>query len=305
MATLYGQNFRLLTYDSVAGKYKCVGMATNCTVNLNTNTEEASTKDDVGMASKPEIVSKSWQVSVESLSVADAGAMLTAIKNMQLFTLVWDEVSTVDNQTPQQASFSYKGDAYLNDMTLQLDDRANCTKSLQFTGNGALESQPDIEESFAEISAGSYTKGQNVRLFLSDDNTTTPVKVLAAPQSLSLHVSVSLETTTTKDTDGDWVVQEPTGISYDISTSGLVRSGDTITSSVAALDLGDLQGIYEDASPVKWQIANTSGANNRTKGSIIASGSVILASLNIQAQNRQAAKFDASFNGWGNYTVGA
>lgn len=304
MATLYGQNFRILTYDTAVAKFKCVGMATNCTVNLSTNTEESSTKDDTGMASKPEIVSKSWQVSVESLSIADAGAMLTAIKSMQAFTLLWDEVSTTDNQTPEEATYSRKGSAYLNDLTLQLDDRANATKSLQFTGNGVLETVTTTP-AFEEISAGSYTKGQYVRLFLGEDNTTTPVKVIAAPQSLSLHVSVSLETTTTKDTTGDWVVQEPTGISYDISTSGLVRSGDTITSSVAAIDLAALQTIYEGASPVKWQIANVSGANNRTKGAIIASGSVILATLNIQAQNRQAAKFDASLNGWGDYTVGA
>jgi len=304
MATLYGQNFRILTYDTSESKFKCVGMATNCTVNLNTNTEEASTKDDTGMATKPEVVSKSWQVSVESLSIADAGAMLTAIKSMTPFTLLWDEVSTTDNQTPEEATFSRKGSAYLNDLTLQLDDRANATKSLQFTGNGALETVTTTP-AFEEISAGSYTKGQFVRLFLGTDNTTTPVKVLIAPQSLSLHVSLSLETTTTKDTQGDWVVQEPTGISYDISTSGLVRSGDTITSAVQAIDLSTLQTIYEGASPVKWQIANTSGANNRTKGSVIASGSAILSSLTITAQNRQAAKYDATLTSWGDFTVGA
>ena len=185
MATLYGQNFRILTYDSVASKFKCVGMATNCTVNLNTNTDEASTKDDVGMAAKPEIVSKSWQVSVESLSIADAPAMLTAIKAMQPFTLLWDETSTTDNKTPLENAVSRKGSAYLNDLTLQLDDRANATKSLQFTGNGPLETVTSTP-AFEEISAGSSTKGQYVRLFLGQDNTTTPVKVLAAPQSLSL-----------------------------------------------------------------------------------------------------------------------
>ena len=304
MATLKGQNFRILTYDATDEVFKCVGMASSCTVNLNTNTEEASTKDDVGMAAKPEIISKSWQVSVESLSIADAAAMLTAIKSFTPFTLLWDENTPTDNQTPEQAAFCRKGQAYLNDITLQLDDRANCSKNLQFTGNGALETVTTAP-AFEEISAGSYTKGQFVRLFLGTDNTTTPVKVLAAPQSLSLHVSVSLEQTTTKDTTGDWVVQEPTGISYDISTSGLVRSGDTITSSVAAIDLAALQTIYEGAKPVKWQIANTSGANNRTKGAVICSGSVILSSLNISAQNRQAAKYDASLNGWGEYTVGA
>ena len=78
MATLKGQNFRILTYDATASKYKVVGMATSCTVTLNANTDDAGTKDDVGMAQKPTVTSKSWQVSVESLNVTDVAAMLTA-----------------------------------------------------------------------------------------------------------------------------------------------------------------------------------------------------------------------------------
>ena len=50
MATLKGQNFRILTYDTTESKFKCIGMATNCTVTLNGNTEDASTKDDVSNA---------------------------------------------------------------------------------------------------------------------------------------------------------------------------------------------------------------------------------------------------------------
>lgn len=304
MATLYGQNFRILTYDTAASKFKCVGMATNCTVTLTGNTEDASTKDDVALAAKPDVVSKSWQVSVESLSVADAGAMLTAIKSLTPFTLLWDEVSTTDNQTPEEAAYSRKGSAYLNDLTLQFDDRTNSTKSLQFQGTGELETISSTP-AFEAISAGSYTKGQFIRLFLSSDNTTTPVKVLAAPKSLSIHVSVSLEDATTKDTTGSWTVQEPTGISYDISTNALIKSGETITSSVAAMTLSDLQTIYEGMSPVKWQIANVSGDNNRTKGAVIVSGSAVLSNLAISAQNRQVARYDATLNGYGAYTVGA
>ena len=303
MATLKGQNFRILTYDTTASKFKCIGMASSCTVNLTANTDDASTKDDIGGAQKPTVTSKSWQVSVESLSVADTAAILTAIKSYQKFTLLWDEVSTTDNQTPEEAGFARTGSAYLNDVTFNFNDRENATKSLQFTGVGQL-AKVTTTPAFEAITPSSvYTKGQFIRLFLGSDNTATPAKVIASAKSLSFHVSLSLEDATTKDTTGDWVVQEPTGISYDISTSGLVRSGDTITSTVQAIDLAALQSIYEGAAPVKWQIAHVSGANNRTKGNVIVSGSVILATLNIQAQNRQAAKFDASFNGWGNYTV--
>ena len=119
------------------------------------------------------------------------------------------------------------------------------------------------------------------------------------------HVSMQLEDATTKDTTGDWQVQEPTGLSYDISTSALVRSGDTITSSVAGKNLSDISSIYEASAPVKWLIANVSGDNNRTKGAVIASGSAIITQLTINAANKQNATYDTQLSGYGIYTVGA
>ena len=301
---LKGQNIRILTFDSTASKFKCVGMATNCTVTLTNNTEDASTKDDVGMAAKPTMTSQGWSVSVESLDVSDAAAMLTAIKSLTPFTLMWDETSTTDNQTGEQATFARKGSAYLNDATFNFNDRENATKSLQFTGSGALETISSTP-SYEAVSASAYTKGQFVRLFLSSDNTTAPAKVIAAAKSLSLHVSMTLEDATTKDTTGNWQIQEPTGLSYDISTSALVRGNDTITSAVAAQDLASIESIYEAGTPVKWKICNVSGDNQRTAGAVIASGSVLLTQLTLNGPNRQNATYTAQLNGYGPYTVGA
>ena len=302
MATLKGQNFRIL--HQVGDEFKCIGMATNCTVTLNGNTEDANTKDDVSNAAKPTVISKSWQVSVESMEVADAAAILTAIKSLQPFTLVWDETNTADNQAPVAAAFARKGQAYLSDVSFSFNDRENSTKSLQFTGSGALEAL-DTAPTYAAIAPSTYTKGQYVRLFLGSDNTATPAKVIASAKSLSLHVSMSMEDATTKDTTGDWQVQEPVGLSYDISTSALMRSGDTVTSSVAGNTLADVMSIYEASEPVKWQIAAVSGTNNRDKGAVIASGSVVITSLTLNGPNRQNATYDAQLNGYGIYTVGA
>lgn len=304
MATLKGQNFRILTYDSTASKFKVVGMATSCTVNLNTNTDDGGTKDDVGMAQKPNVTSKSWQVSVESLNVSDVAAMLTAIKSLTPFTLLWDETSTTDNQTAEGATFARKGQAFLSDATFNFNDRENSSKSLQFSGSGALEVL-DTTPAVEAISAGSYTKGQFVRLFLGSDNTVTPAKVIAGAKQLSLHVSMTLEDATTKDTAGDWTIQEPTQLAFDISTTALVRSNDTITSAVQSQGLSDLETIYEASNPVKFQIANVSGANQRTKGAVIISGSVIIASLHANASAKQNADYTAQLTGYGAYTVGA
>lgn len=149
------------------------------------------------------------------------------------------------------------------------------------------------------------TKGQFIRLFLGSDNTTAPAKVIAAAKQLSLHVSCTVENATTKDTAGDWDVQEVTAVNFDISTTALVRSGEPITSQVAAQGLADIETIYENGTPVKFQIANVSGANNRTKGSVIISGSVVLTQLSLNAPNKNNADYTAQLSGYGDYTVGA
>ena len=304
MGTLKGQNFRICIFDSTAEKYKVIGMATGCTVTLTNNTDDGSHKDIVGAAAMPTVTSKSWQVSCESLNVADAAAMLTAIKSMQPMTLMWDETATSDNQTRAKATFARKGSAYLNDVTFNFNDRENSTKSLQFQGSGPLQTVA-ASEATQIISLGSYTKGQYVRLFLSSDNTAAPSTVIAAAKSLSLHVSLTLEDATTKDTAGDWQIQEPTALSYDISTGALVRSGETITSQVGGKTLADLESIHEAGTPVKWKISNVGGDNNRTASSTIVSGSVILTQLTLNGPNRQNADYTAQLQGYGEYVVAA
>ena len=304
MPTLKGQNFRICVFDFTAEKYKVIGMATGCTVTLTNNTDDASHKDIVGAAAMPTVVSKSWSVSCDSLNVADAAAMLTAIKSMQPMTLMWDETSTSDNQTRAKATFARKGSAYLNDVTFQFDDRTNSQKSLQFQGSGPLQTVA-ASEATEVIAIGSYTKGQFVRLFLSSDNSAAPAAVIAAAKSLSLHVSMTLEDASTKDTSGEWTIQEPTALSYDISTGALVHSGETITSAVGAKGFADLESIYETGTPVKWKIANVGGDNNRAASSTICSGSVVLQTLTVNGPNRANADYTAQLVGYGDYQVSA
>ena len=307
MATLKGQNLRIYAVDTHSGqhnmKYKVIGMATNCVVTLNSNADDAATKDDTGMASKPTVNSKSWQIQVESMNVTDVSALLTSIYESELFILKWDIAGTSDNQTAEKSSISRTGQAYLTDFTASFNDRENSVKNLQFTGVGAILNDSTTDS--AVIAAGSYTKGQTVRLFLGSDNTAAPAKVIGGAKQLSMHVSVSLENATTKDTTGDWEVQEPVGISYDITSNALVSSGETISSAVQAQGLSELETIYAAGNPVKWQIANVSGDNNRTKGTVICSGSCIIQTLTINAQNKQSATYTAQLQGYGELAVGA
>ena len=300
--TLKGQNLRIYTYEG-GDEYRVVAKSTNCTITLTGNSENASHKDIVGMAAVPTIVSKGWSVSVESLDVTDVASMLAAIKSFTPFTLRWDESSTTDNQTEVGAAFARTGQAYLNDVVFQWNDRTNSTKQLQFTGSGPLAKVTGTPVTEVIPASMAFTKGQFVRLFLGNNNTDTPSRVVAAARQLSLHISVSLETVTTKDTEGDWLVQEPTELNYDITSNALVRSGDTITSQVGAQTVAEIEDIFEAALPVQWMIANVSGANQRTKGATIVSGSVIVTSLVANGPNRQSADYTTTLTGVGDYVV--
>ncbi len=299
MASLKGQNFRICIYDTTEEKFRVIGMADSCTVTLNANTENASTKDDVGAAQKPTIVSKSWQVQVSSLNVADTGAMLTMAKSMQPVLLLWDQTSTTDNQSLEGADYARKGMAYLSDAVFQFDDRTNSTKQLQFSGASPLEALSSDETDV--IALGNYTKGQFMRLFLS--TTANPALVVAGAKSLSLHVGITLSDATTKDTDGDWQVQEPTELSYDITSGALIDSGETITSAVNGQTLSALMSNYEDEDLMYWQLAPVSGDNNRTKGAVVASGQAYITQLDINAANRQVGMYNIRLSGNGAYTV--
>ena len=277
-------------------------MATSCSVSLNANTENASTKDDVGAANKPTIVSKGWSVQVDSLNVADIKTILTVAKSMAPVLLMWDQTSTTDNQTRSKATYARKGQAYLNDCTFNFNDRENSAKSLQFSGAAPLETVGSSEATDV-IALGSYTKGQFVRLFVNDS--TNPALVVAGSKTLSLHVGITLSDATSKDTDGDWVVQEPTELSYDISSGALIDSGETITSSVNGQTISTLMAHYEDEDLMYWDIAEVSGDNNRTKGDVLVSGQAYITNLEITAQNKQAGEYRSTLTGFGAYTVPA
>ena len=295
MGTLKGQNFRIFVADMpVAG-------STSCTVTLTGNTESASTKNDMDGADKPEITSKGWSVQVESLCVLIMPMLLSAAKAMQPLRVVWDETTGQGNETPIKAAYGRQGFAFINDLNFSFNDRANATMSAQASGTGKLEKiassfNPNGSQEFA------FTKGQYVRLFLTKEEL-GEFRVIAASRNLSFHLSISLETSTTKDTVDDWIVQDATGYSYDISTSALVRSGEVISSTKEALSFNDLEEMYEASKPVSFEIANVNGQNNRDEASTIVLGEVVITQLAVSAGNKQAVSYDAQLQGYGELFV--
>lgn len=75
-------------------------------------------------------------------------------------------------------------------------------------------------------------KGQNLRLKLND-------KYVAFATDCTLHTSISLESSSTKDSTGYWTEQQLTGRSWDVSTSALY-SVDTDADGQNAEDVLDM-----------------------------------------------------------------
>lgn len=304
MATLKGQNVRILKYIS-GGQFSVYAKATSSTVTMTGNTEDASHKDIVGDAALPTIVSKSWQVQLESLEVLDMYGILSSILSREKLTIRFDETATSDNQTQQNAAYSRHGECYISDVVFNFNNRENSTKSLTLMGTGALSKDITAPVTDEITPSTSFTKGQFVRLFLGSDNTALPDSVIAYARQLAFHVSVQLENASTKDTEGgDWQIQEPVGYSYDITSSALVRSGDSISATVAGKTLANIEDIYETSTPVRFIIANTAGLNNRTMQSQIVKGSVVITNLQLTAANRQSAEYQTTLNGFGDYELG-
>ena len=299
--TLKGQNLRVLLRHGSETKYKVVAKSTSCTINITVNTEDASHKDIVSSAAMPTATSIAWNVQVESLDVTDMAAILQAIKEGTAFDLAWSETTPVNNQTPAGTNLVRTGKAFLNDATFTFNDRENSVKQIQFAGTSSLDSSDITEHAEIITVDNNFTKGQFVRLFITNGEQ----MAIAAAKGLTFHVSVQLENSTTKDTVGMWAIQEPVGLSYDISSNALVRSNDNITSSVLGASAADMQNLIQEGSTVPFQIANVSGDNNRTKGSILVSGDALITSFELSAPNRTVASYTVQMQGYGDYTVGA
>lgn len=133
---LMGQKFRVFQGSAV------IGEAVNCVITLSSNTDESSTKDDTGLSTSPSIVSKSWQVQVESLNVDDVATLIQAMKEAQTFTIGWAQTTGANNATiittGDDRIYARYGNALLTDATFNFDNRANSVKNLTFTGCGEI-----------------------------------------------------------------------------------------------------------------------------------------------------------------------
>lgn len=140
MATIKGQNLRVM----VGGK--CIAMATSCQFHVAAQLESSATKDDANNWDSNEVVGLSWDAQTDSLvTLTDNGSngelvtdIFSAMLNSTPVTLKFDQTAGTNNRTAQNAAIAKTGTAYISDISITAQNRANSTMTVQFTGTGAL-----------------------------------------------------------------------------------------------------------------------------------------------------------------------
>lgn len=146
MATIKGQNLRVMVTPPGGGTPKCIAMATSCTFHISAQVESASTKDDANDFEVNEVTGLSWDASTDSLvTLADNGTngelpqdLLSLIINKTKVTLTFDQTNGTNNRTGTNSAIKKSGEAYITDYSLTAQNRQNSTISVQFTGTGPL-----------------------------------------------------------------------------------------------------------------------------------------------------------------------
>ena len=112
----------------------------NCSVSIQGNMEDSSSKDVTGSYAKQDMVSKQWSIQVDSqdATLATLRGLITSFNSDSKITVGWDEADGANNQTAQNADFARSGSAILNDLSIVMNNRQPITYTAQFQGSGAL-----------------------------------------------------------------------------------------------------------------------------------------------------------------------
>lgn len=137
----------------------------------------------------------------------------------------------------------------------------------------------------------STIKGQNLRVMVGG-------KCIAMATSCTFHVSAQMESSSTKDSVGDFEEQEVVGLSWDASTESLV----TLTDNGSNGELPqDLLSLIINKTLVTLTFDQTAGTNNRTgqNSAIKRSGQAFLTDYALTAPNRANSTISCKFTGTG------
>ena len=282
-----GQNYRIFINDRV------VAEETSCTVTRGVDTEEAANKDLAAdstygkiSGANPVAMYKNMQFQVEAQGEGAIRLFQTALSLMNSTggNVAWGPTSGNNNRAPDVTSLKAVH-AICNDLTINAPNRQPVTCTAQFIaipGNVSPHVEPN-----PYVPSFNVLRGEFLRLFLGASGSDA---VIAQATNVSLHISLSMEDSTTKDDTSasaiklDFKSQVPTQINYDISSECIYEGG--------------LHNLTEGTT-YTWSLAKASGAGQATKGDVLASGTAMLTNLTANAPVNQSITYSGTFTGVG------
>ena len=282
-----GQNYRIFINDRV------VAEETSCTVTRGVDTEEAANKDLAAdstygkiSGANPVAIYKNMQFQVEAQGEGAIRLFQTALSLMNSTggNVAWGPTSGNNNRAPDVTSLKAVH-AICNDLTINAPNRQPVTCTAQFIaipGNVSPHT-----ESNPYVPSFNVLRGEFLRLFLGASGSDA---VIAQATNVSLHISLSMEDSTTKDDTSasairlDFKSQVPTQINYDISSECIYEGG--------------LHILIEGES-YQWSLAKASGEGQATKGDVLASGTAMLTNVTANAAVNQSITYSGTFTGVG------
>ena len=134
LTKVMGQHFRAFLSGAA------IPESTSCSISETGSMEDSTTKDTVGSYAQEQMTSKDWNVSVENLdaSLASLRALITRFNSDAKVTVGLDQTAGTQNRVAQNAPFARSGQAIMNDLSIQANNRTNIQVSCQYQGSGAL-----------------------------------------------------------------------------------------------------------------------------------------------------------------------
>ena len=148
MATIKGQNLRIMLAGPTESNPQCVAAARSCSVHLSVEMADMSTKDSEGDWAEQEPVGINWDAQVEALVIDDVETSAKHAERLvvgQKYTLLFSRTSNAaggKNRGGINSAVNLAGYAILNDLQIQSQNKQAVVATAQFTGKGDLHFSP-------------------------------------------------------------------------------------------------------------------------------------------------------------------
>ena len=137
-------------------------------------------------------------------------------------------------------------------------------------------------------------KGQNLRVLFDQHDPEVVNPCVAGSTSCTLHVSATVQEDITKDTVDDFIINEVTGLEWDVQVDALVLTPQPWTYEMGLEDL-EVGIAYDLIFTRTFGVRNSEQATNEVQ----LYGEAILEDLQINSPNQDIASYTAKFKGNG------